>query len=1169
MLAGMQKRQCKQILRGLTLSMLLILLLSCSKSANTPINDTIQYSSFRDIPGITEDEIKAVEELQNKIEYFIYGMTPGTELFLNDGVPGGFSVLLCEWLSGLFEIPFKPVIYKWGDLIAGLENGKIDFTGELTPNDERRKVYTMTSSIAQRKLIYVRIKDSRRLSEIAKERPVRFAFLDGTNTYNNVVSSGVFDKIEPLYIHDNESAYDLLKNGKADAFLKENSAEAAFDTYSDIVIEDFFPNIFSPVSLAAQNKELESIISIVQKALNDNKLRYLAGLYNQGYRDYLKHKLSMRFTEEEKAYLQKRPVVSFAAEYDNYPLCFFNTREGNWQGIAFDVMSEIQKLTDLTFISANKNNQRIAWPVMVKMLEDGEVSMLTELIRSEERKDRFIWPDTSIITDNYALLSKAEHNNISTSEILYVRVGLPKGTAYTEAFKNWFPDHKHTVEYESSALAFNALDQNEIDMVMSSQYRFLLLTNFLEKPYYKANVVFDRTFNSTFGFNKNEALLCSIIDKTLALIDVTAISDQWMRKTFDYRVKLMQAQIPWFIGATVLVLVLSFLLILFIRNRYESIRLENTVKERTIELNNSQRELETALEAAKNANMAKSVFLANMSHEIRTPLNSIMGFSELAMDGEASSRTKDYLGKILTNAEWLLNVITDILNISKIESGKMELELIPFDFHELFTSCRTIVLPKAEEKGIILHFYAEPSIGKLPLGDPAKLRQVLVNLLSNAVKFTNTGKVTLFSSINQKTENTITLNIEVKDSGIGMTKEQIEKIFKPFTQAESGTTRKYGGTGLGLTICKNIIELMGGQLSVESIPGIGSKFSFELTFDTIDVSGNELSKKKIPFKDLEKPIFEGEVLLCEDNAMNQQVIYEHLARVGLQTVVAENGKIGVEIFQNRLERGEKMFNLILMDIHMPVMDGIEASLKIMEYNTGIPIVALTANIIIEDKENYRVYGINDCVSKPFTSQELWRCLMNYFTPLNRKDIQENRQQIETDRVFQEDLKQYFFRNNRKKYEEITKALETNNIKEAHILAHNLKSNAGYIEKKQLQKIASDIEYHLKDGKNLVTDEQLKNLKSELTVVLKEFSSLQDRFIKQPVVKPTLDRKEVLDLLNKLEPMLKKGNPECLSYIDNLRAIKGSKELIQQIDNFEFDNAFTALVKLKASITRKL
>jgi signal transduction histidine kinase/DNA-binding response OmpR family regulator len=1151
-------------------------LLSCGNSGNSTVDEKFQYASFRDVPGVTEDEIKDIEALRKQTGSFVYGMTTGTESFSANGVIGGFSALVCEWLTGLFGIPFKLVIYEWGDLVKGLETGEVDFSGDLTPSDERRKTYFMTGAIAQRTIKYFRIKDSQPLAEIAEERPLRFIFLEGSTTYNSILSSNVYAGFEVVFIRDTESAYELLKSGNADAFLVENIVEAAFDIHGDVITEDVFPMIYSPVSLTTQNPKLQSIISVVQKALHNGGPRYLSLLYNQGQREYLKHKLFMQLSEEEEEYIQTHPVVLFVAQNDNYPVSFYNTQEKKWQGIAFDVLGEIQTLTGLAFEIANDHD--IDWPFILEMLEDGRASMVTELIRSEDRKDRFLWPDSYVMSDFFVLISKSEFRNINASEILYVRVGLPKGTAHTELFKNWFPDHEYATEYDNLNIAFDALGRGDIDMVMSSQHQFLTLTNFRELPGYKINVAFARTFDSTFGFNKNETILCSIVDKALAMIDTSGISGQWMRRVFDYRFKLIQAQIPWLVGATALVLGLFFMFVLLLRNRGEGRKLEEVVQERTAELNRSQLDLEAALGIAKAANNSKTVFLANMSHEIRTPMNSIVGFAELALDGEVSPKTRDYLVKIHTNAEWLLQIINDILDISKIESGKMEMERIPFDLHELFASCRTLVMPKAVEKGIQLHFYAEPSVGKKPLGDPTRLRQVFVNLLSNAIKFTNTGMVKLLSDITKTSEKTATIYFEIRDSGIGMTEEQIEKIFEPFTQAETGTTRKYGGTGLGLAITRNIVEMMGGHLMVESTPGIGSKFSFELTFDTIDITEDEKLERKIVLDDIEKPMFEGEVLLCEDNAMNQQVICEHLARVGLKTTVADNGKIGVDIARNRNEKGAKQFDLIFMDMHMPVMDGLEASAKIVELGITTPIVAMTANVMADDMEVYKLSGMNDCVGKPFTSQELWRCLLKYLKPINgetsytktsEKKSRTKTLPLEADLEFMKELKKTFLRYNEKKFDDIANALKTGEIELAHRLVHTLKSNAGQIGRTSLQEAAADVEYNLRDGNNLVTPQQMTLLETELNAAISqieaELSSELQPGSSQAGEGSPLGPQSARELFEKLEPMLKMGSPECLKLIEGLRLIPGSEELIRQIDDFSFDKALETLVELKKRV----
>jgi signal transduction histidine kinase/DNA-binding response OmpR family regulator len=487
-------------------------------------------------------------------------------------------------------------------------------------------------------------------------------------------------------------------------------------------------------------------------------------------------------------------------------------------------------------------------------------------------------------------------------------------------------------------------------------------------------------------------------------------------------------------------------------------------------------------EAAQDASRSKSAFLANMSHEIRTPMNSIIGFSELALDHDMAPEIRDYFEKIMQNSEWLLQIINDILDISKIEAGKMDLEAIPFDLAELFAQCKTSISPKASEKGIMLHFYAEPFIGKRLVGDPTRLRQVIINFLSNAIKFTNIGTIKLLSSLKNTTDNSATILFEVRDSGIGMTPEQIQKIYEPFVQADTSTTRKFGGTGLGLSICKNIIEMMGGELKVESLPGLGSKFSFELKFGTINVS-TDTSASEIVTQKIEKPELEGEVLLCEDNHMNQRVICAHLARVGLKTVVAENGQDGVSMVYNRMKSGEKPFDLIFMDMHMPVMDGLEAAAKITQLGTNTPIVAMTANVMKSDMEIYKAHGMEDCVGKPFTSQDLWKCLLKYIKPMEHEN---NNARQEIDEELYKELQVEFAKANRNVCYDITSAIASGDVKLAHRLAHTLKGNAGMLGKTRLQTAAAEVEAILKEGNSTLSEEMLDYLESELKEVLEEF-----------------------------------------------------------------------------------
>jgi CheY-like chemotaxis protein len=385
-------------------------------------------------------------------------------------------------------------------------------------------------------------------------------------------------------------------------------------------------------------------------------------------------------------------------------------------------------------------------------------------------------------------------------------------------------------------------------------------------------------------------------------------------------------------------------------------------------------------------------------------------------------------------------------------------------------------------------------------------------------------------------------------------------------QADTATTRKYGGTGLGLAISKNIIEMMGGKLKIESAPGVGSKFSFDITFDTTELAE---AAAEMSFTDgpIEKPFFNGEILFCEDNQMNQQVLAEHLERVGIKADIAENGREGYNMVKRRLNKGEKPYDLIFMDIHMPVMDGIEASSLINELNTGTPIVAMTANVMSHDRELYQKSGMKDSIGKPFRVQELWACLLKYLEPVkwDAQDEAEDRQQNDKLKL---SLMATFVRDNKMRCEEISAALESGDIKLAHRIAHTLKSNAGNLGKTKLQKAAEAVEHLLKDGKNLVTAEHLSALEDELAAVLGELVPLvKEATPPPPVQTEPLDAEKVRELFAELKPLLERGNSESLKYIDKLRGIAGTGEplvrkLIQQMEDLDFEDATETLSELE-------
>lgn len=385
-------------------------------------------------------------------------------------------------------------------------------------------------------------------------------------------------------------------------------------------------------------------------------------------------------------------------------------------------------------------------------------------------------------------------------------------------------------------------------------------------------------------------------------------------------------------------------------------------------LERKNEELIIEKQKAEEATNAKSLFLANMSHEIRSPMNGMLGLSRLLLDSDLNDEQKDMLKVMTTSGENLLQIINDILDYSKIEAGQIEIENIAFDIKQLTDTIYHLLNFKAIEKGIEFNIEIDKDIPENLLGDSFRLNQILMNLANNAIKFTHKGSVLLSIKCLEKNNQYVSLFFTIKDTGIGISKDAQKKLFKEFTQSDSSTTRQYGGTGLGLAISKNLTNLMGGKINLESEPGVGSEFMFELKFGYKEKEADMFNNENV---EIPRQL---SILVAEDNPINQKVAVLTLRHMGLQCDVAKNG---LEAFEMQKKNN---YQVILMDMQMPVLDGLNATQKIRSYEADHPevdkafIIALTANAFVEDKQTCLDSGMNDFISKPFKEEALRKIL---------------------------------------------------------------------------------------------------------------------------------------------------------------------------------------------------
>ena len=874
--------------------------------------------------------------------------------FVNsDGIYSGVANDYLKLISKKTGLKFDVIIDKWSNNLQKIKEKKIDLLHAVYFTKKRTKFLDYTQAYFEM-LDYFFIRndlDVKTLKDLNGKRvaiPKGYAHEEIIKTY--------FPKIKIITVDTFDEAIDAVVEKKADIL---------FDTYTAIsyVLKKAAINTIIPFKSYRSKEKLKlhmasyknnpTLISIINKGLQAITQDEKNKIYTKWIGSIPKIKQDILLNDKEKKWLKLHPHITITGNPNWLPFESFN-KEGKYTGVIADYLKEIEKNVDITF----KPYAPKSYNEVLKLSKNSKIDIISGDISDSVLRENY-QPISPLFKTPVVIVMNEHHKFVNDLEdIKKQKIAIISSYSYTDKIIQAYPNIQF-IKIPNALNALKLLSSNKIDALLLSLPKATY--DIRHEGFVNIKIVGKTKIqiDETLFVAKNKPILYSILQKAVNQLKSDEILNKWQQevkfaKETDY---------------TLILQLVSIFTLFLIGAMYWNAKLSKEIEkrkesEKQTELLNKQ--LLKAKIQAEKANQSKSIFLANMSHEIRTPMNAVIGFAQLLSKMIKDPIQKDYLKAIQDGGESLLAIINDILDLSKIEAGKLEIILESVNINRFMQEIESIFSVKLTQKNLNFTINIDEDIPKYLLLDTVRLRQILFNLIGNAIKFTPRGSITLdVQKVAQDIEKgKIDLCFTIKDTGIGIEAENLDTIFETFEQQQGQNSQIYGGTGLGLAICKKLLSIMNGTITVESQAGKGSIFKVNLK--NIAISSIEDKKNEIVHKIDHIQFEKATILIVDDIKDNRKLIQAILDKYNLTSVEALNGKDALEKLKNN------KIDLILMDLKMPVMNGYESTrlIKKNPKTKHIPIIAITASVMGKDMQKIKEYAFDGYLRKPVTYDEL-------------------------------------------------------------------------------------------------------------------------------------------------------------------------------------------------------